>query len=182
MVSNPDVRCQQCDKIIERRWQHELKTAKFCGNECKLAYQKIHPTNDHGKRKTGECIVCGEKFFYWESVRPDARYCCYKCKASDHGRLVRGKNGGRWVGNERGKVSMRNLATRWLPQECAICGWHEATCDAHHIVKNVQEITNMIILCPNHHRKADEGLIPKDYLFKLWSIKYSSLDLLFLLD
>jgi len=63
---------------------------------------------------------------------------------------------------------------------CAICGWHikeqningkylyQKGCEIHHIEavsnggKDVFE--NCILLCPNHHKEADLGLIKKDVL------------------
>jgi hypothetical protein len=63
---------------------------------------------------------------------------------------------------------------------CVICGWkiipkncngkylHQSGCDIHHIIpvreggKDVFE--NCILLCPNHHKEADLGIITKDIL------------------
>jgi len=44
--------------------------------------------------------------------------------------------------------------------KCAICGWHEASCDVHHLVERhnggKNTVENAIVLCPNHHRTAHE--------------------------
>lgn len=170
--------CAFCGKDFNH-WRHEPK--KFCGNKCKFAYQKIHPTNDHGKKKSKPCTVCGKEFFYWPAVRPDAQYCCYACKASDHGRKVSGIKSGNWKGNERSKVSARSLARRYLPAKCAICGWEEAHCDSHHIVlakdNGLNALSNIIILCPNHHRLVHTGLLSPDDLIIAWHKAYDHLQL-----
>lgn len=43
---------------------------------------------------------------------------------------------------------------------CALCGWKNAKCDIHHI-KDVafggtNDMTNLIYVCPNHHREIHE--------------------------
>jgi 5-methylcytosine-specific restriction endonuclease McrA len=39
---------------------------------------------------------------------------------------------------------------------CSICGWHEASCDIHHIIEKSKggndDSSNLVILCPNCHR------------------------------
>lgn len=45
--------------------------------------------------------------------------------------------------------------------KCKICGWKEGRCDIHHIVERkdggTNDITNLVLLCPNHHRLWHEG-------------------------
>ena len=46
------------------------------------------------------------------------------------------------------------------------CGWNLAACDCHHIKSKSQggkyTIDNAIILCPNHHRLVEVGLISNE--------------------
>lgn len=62
----------------------------------------------------------------------------------------------------------RNLHHYLQSLPCTICGWIEATRDVHHIIPSSQEGDNtegnLITLCPNHHRMADEGILTKEYL------------------
>jgi len=173
--------CLFCGESIQRHWPHELKSATFCNNTCKHSYQKTHPTNYHGSKQTDHCKMCGKQFTYYPSVRPNAQYCSNECRHLDHGSKVCGSKGGRWKGAARGKTSIRLFAKRWLPQQCAICGWHAASCDAHHIVplksggENI--LSNMIILCPNHHRMVEEGLLSSTQLFETWEQNYAGLEL-----
>lgn len=52
-----------------------------------------------------------------------------------------------------------------LSLPCSICGWNEATCDLHHIIprKNngSDDVNNLIIVCPNCHRKIHNKKIDK---------------------
>lgn len=54
-------------------------------------------------------------------------------------------------------------------QPCQICGWNTAACDRHHIIPRKEggsdDIDNIIVLCPNHHRLADFGILSKEELF-----------------
>lgn len=178
VIGNP---CKECGRPIVRRWPHELKTTVFCNNDCKFAYQRQHPANYQEKKQIGICQHCGSGFEYYPSVRPRAAYCSYACKAAEHHTKVSGKNSGTWKGNARGKVSARNLATRYFPQHCAKCGWAKASCDSHHIVSvsdgGVNNLSNLIVLCPNHHRMADEGMISIKELQFLWAEAYNHLSL-----
>jgi 5-methylcytosine-specific restriction endonuclease McrA len=70
---------------------------------------------------------------------------CKDCKSRDsrvHGKIKRGKG---------------------LLNKCEVCGWSESVCDRHHIKpisaggRDCQ--SNLIVLCPNCHRKAHFGLI-----------------------
>lgn len=173
--------CRQCGVPITRRWQHELRNAVFCSDSCKVAYQAQHPTNFHGALKMATCKVCGKEFTYYPSVRPTAAYCSNECRSAGQGEKVSGKKSGNWKGETRGKVTARSLAKRYFPRRCVICGWHEASVDAHHIHplksggKNL--LSNIIILCPNHHRLADELLLSEKELDRQWHLAYDSLSL-----
>jgi predicted restriction endonuclease len=60
--------------------------------------------------------------------------------------------------------TFRAMIRREFHDRCAICGWDETPCDVAHIEarKNggYDSIENVTMLCPNHHRKFDLGLIP----------------------
>ena len=75
--------------------------------------------------------------------------------------------------------TIKNDILRAYNHSCAICGWkitddngekcfQQAGCEIHHINpvsnggKDVYE--NLILLCPNHHKQADYGIITKDVL------------------
>ncbi|WP_415379382.1 HNH endonuclease [Halosimplex sp. TS25] len=53
-------------------------------------------------------------------------------------------------------------------QECEWCGEHVDQPEVHHIIPRSEggpnERSNLIVLCPNHHRKADAGAISRSKL------------------
>lgn len=53
-------------------------------------------------------------------------------------------------------------------QKCEWCGEHTDQPEVHHIVPRseggLNERSNLIVLCPNHHRKADAGAISRSKL------------------
>lgn len=59
-------------------------------------------------------------------------------------------------------VGWREAAIREKGNSCEICGWAEASCDVHHRVPisrgGQNTLLNSIVLCPNHHRIAHEGV------------------------
>lgn len=63
---------------------------------------------------------------------------------------------------------------KWKPQQhwpCEQCGWKEASRDKHRIVPGREGGTyrrdNVVILCPNCHRLAEEGKLTRDELARL---------------
>ena len=51
---------------------------------------------------------------------------------------------------------------------CEVCGWKEATRDLHHIIPisegGSNDDTNLVTLCPNHHRCAHNNLVSQEQL------------------
>ena len=54
---------------------------------------------------------------------------------------------------------------------CAVCGWAEASCDSHHLVPKANgganTMENGVVLCPNHHRMAEEGKLSNAQLIEV---------------
>lgn len=72
-----------------------------------------------------------------------------------------------------------NMAMRRIyPNRCMKCGWDDASCDTHHIVPKSKggkfTIENGIILCPNHHRMADFGMISESELRRIKDLAQAS--------
>jgi HNH endonuclease len=59
--------------------------------------------------------------------------------------------------------SWSKAVKRYLGDYCMICGWNEAPCDTHHIIakskSGLNTLKNAIVLCPNHHKLADIGIL-----------------------
>jgi len=73
------------------------------------------------------------------------------------------------------KANLKGLPVfqrRWLyKQPCAVCGWDEASRDVHHMTafdpddpEHSNRLSNLVVLCPNCHRKAHEGKLAKKKL------------------
>lgn len=66
------------------------------------------------------------------------------------------------------KGSWNEAMRRLYPDMCMRCGWHEATCDTHHITPKSNggkySLDNGVLLCPNCHRLATLGLVSADEL------------------
>jgi len=60
---------------------------------------------------------------------------------------------------------------RIFGNKCMICGWKEASCEAHHIIPRskggVNSVYNGVVLCPNHHKLADIKKISVEDLIKI---------------
>lgn len=54
---------------------------------------------------------------------------------------------------------------------CCRCGWHEGTCDFHHIngrkIHNANTEYNISLICPNCHRLVHEDKVKKEDLVPL---------------
>jgi len=65
-------------------------------------------------------------------------------------------------------------ARKVLPKKCMVCGYDKFV-DWHHIIPRKEggthDVRNTIMLCPNHHREADQGLISKKTLLSI-TVKY----------
>jgi len=56
-------------------------------------------------------------------------------------------------------------------RKCERCGWNESTLDIHHIngkkIENCNNLSNLVILCPNCHRLVHTHKIKKEELYQL---------------
>ena len=74
---------------------------------------------------------------------------------------------------------MKTLARKMQTLPCQICGWNEATRDIHHIIpvskggKNID--SNLIAVCPNHHRMIHSKLISETDLFHYKSLNLQTI-------
>lgn len=89
-------------------------------------------------------------------------YCDATCRNVGHAKLMTGRRPKNGI--YKNAVTFRAMIRREFHDRCAICGWDETPCDVAHIEarKNggYDSIENVTMLCPNHHRKFDMGLIP----------------------
>lgn len=123
------------------------------------------------------CKVCGKEF---ETKSNRAIYCSDKCKRAS----IRGKEIPRIIKRQKDMSRDKDKLYSLYKCKCAICGWrisenlviHKGKalpsygCEIHHIVPVSEggsgELDNLIMLCPNCHKKADYGVITREQLRK----------------
>lgn len=151
--------CQICGKELLPR-SKGWRPTRFCSNDCKFVYQRDNPPHRTIGRARKNCLICGTEFSYYASVRQRAQFCSNVCRQRGQRDKMLGK---RYVTTYVNSASFRSVARGQLPKNCALCGWSEGTCDVCHIVARKNggrdEMDNVVILCPNHHRMFDSGKI-----------------------
>lgn len=124
-----------------------------------------------------KCKVCGKEF---ETKSNRAIYCSDKCKRT----AIREKEKPSLIKRAKDMSRDKDKIYSLYGCKCAICGWqisdklinHEGKtlrsygCEIHHIVPASEggngELDNLIMLCPNCHKKADYGVIAREELRK----------------
>lgn len=120
-----------------------------------------------------ECPICGKRFV---PNSGNQKYCSPKCcrMAETERNIV--KIAKRNAIQDKAKRENRNLIVAY-GFKCAICGWRLPSneplkhgCQLHHI-KHVSDggtnnVSNLILLCPNCHKMAHSGFIPESELRK----------------
>lgn len=117
--------------------------AKFCTLSCRTTF-----TNKRRMAKKYLCKNCAKTY---TSKNINTKYCSKRCsdKCSHNKRKLDAE--------QREKVDI--LKSRG----CEICNWDKASRDIHHLIPvskgGTNDLTNLITLCPNHHRMADQEKI-----------------------
>jgi hypothetical protein len=150
--------CGYCEQPIPYRGPRRLAAAKYCSVACMRAAERERNARNGTGRLTKACEVCGAEFSYYASVRPQAAYCSQSCKSIGHGR----KMTGRILYGKNSPSTFRKAIRAKFLDRCAICGWAEGPCDVAHIIPGAGDAPeNVTMLCPNHHRMYDRGLLPE---------------------
>ena len=163
--------CKFCGKMLNKSQK------VFCSQSCSAKYN-----NKFISRKTKEsrtCVVCGKDFMCSVHVKK-CNSVCDDCKK--HNRPH----------NKEAKFILdysKRTVTKILKRSghgCEICGWNDETCDIHHITPvskgGTNEHDNLIIVCPNCHRKCHNNRFSEDFLrsksikntFKDWKTYYNN--------
>ena len=121
------------------------------------------------------CVVCGKPIT--KRTSNNVKYCSEHCA-----RLAQGRKNVKHISERNTALSaIRSLVQSAYNYKCAICGWQNTGeemlngrgnlshgCEIHHIVPaskgGTEEWTNLILLCPNHHKQANLGLISESEL------------------
>lgn len=154
------LRCNDCSN----EWSTRAQNAMFVG---KGLTQHQCPNCKNNNERNGqffECAYCGKQIYRSkkdiEENKSGFYYCCRE-HGNIHKNLLRQQNG-EWEDS----TNYRLKAFAAYEHKCACCGWQEdeRILEVHHIDSNRQHnnIENLIILCPNCHRKITLGY----YTFK----------------
>jgi hypothetical protein len=134
--------------------------ANFCSISCAAKHNNANRALTPYEKF---CKHCGNKF---NTVVNTALYCSTRCKTKHT--YKKRHNGFRYNEDYYALIS----------SACELCGWKEASRDIHHIIpiaKNgTNDTTNLVTLCPNHHRMAHHNLISQEQLTKVASARTMS--------
>lgn len=163
--------CLQCGKPIlcqPEQNANSIKQKKFCNHSCAAIYN-----NTHRKKKQYFCQKCG--VLIGEGYENCAhRKCCDKCasRATDWSQISYGyaKSLRLYQVNSRIRELARTKYYKTHPQlKCEICGYAKHV-EVHHIkgistfsdetpVSVINDDSNLIGLCPNHHWEIEHNLL-----------------------
>jgi len=161
------VQCKNCGTAFDPKWIRQ----KFCCQSCSAIYNnKRRVVSDDQKmkvrtallgrerpalrtRKPKPCQECGLEFL---PDRPRRRFCSHDCWLKARG------------ASDRKQISyrtFRKIIKRAFPDwKCPFCDW-KATYDVHHINgRSSNDISDLVMICPNHHSAVHHGLMSKDKL------------------
>lgn len=167
--NNPNY-CLECGNLIEITGApNEARKKKFCNHSCAAIYNN----KEYPKRFKSEdrfCSICGEQ------KNRESEMCkfCRKALATEKRYQTPVKNFV-YEGNARVKYSqIRKMARQFIelweiPLICRACGYdtHVQVCHIKPIavfeeagrIIDVNNPSNLICLCPNHHWELDNGYI-----------------------
>jgi hypothetical protein len=170
--TNPSY-CTNCNTIIKVKENEKVQTArrkKFCCSSCSANYN-----NKLRKVKPKErCPICNT-----EIERLSLTCKKHRGLLSDSSNLyVFNKTKGQFKTEKRGYQNWRSLITKMakrvylsnnLPLSCVVCGY-DSTFDVCHIkavsdfddetiIGEINNVSNLIALCPNHHWELDHGVL-----------------------
>lgn len=144
-------KCQECKKpFFAPPREINRGNGRFCSKSCGIKHSnRVRDAVFHNHI----CKHCGRTYTTNYKI---SFYCSRSCKAKDY--YYRAKT------HSYDGVILNRL--RSLP--CEICGWKESTRDVHHILssrKGGKDIfSNLVCLCPNHHRMVHTNLISQNDL------------------
>lgn len=153
--------CKRCEKTFEADIrEHNRGNAHYCSLKCANVGRVFDQKHDK------LCRHCGKGF---QTASPNASYCSTSCKQKSY-RLKSKVEG----------TNMKYLYKDLQHTPCQICGWKESIRDIHHIIpvskggKNL--LSNLIVICPNHHRMIHKGLITLEDILR-FKEKYEKVDM-----
>jgi len=169
--------CEQCKKGHDGTYG----SGRFCSRACankrdrpEEVRKKISNAVNHSnlirgtvkgyKKHLYTCDKCGKGFENEYRIKKERYKHCLACRRIVSRAVLDAKSIKDFSKRTVTKIMKRANVC------CALCGWKEASCDIHHIVAKskggTNNMDNLIILCPNCHRKVHFNLIVKEVMFQ----------------
>lgn len=154
--ANPTI-CSLCKQPIplKGRKPSTCRSMKFCNHSCSARQRNL----SHPKPLQGACAVCNA------TISAKNKYCkpCRNSNATQLRLRTKSEAGRRTIAEDA------RYATRDREQRCAICNYGVFVDTAHitavkdfpgtALLIEINAPSNLVLLCPNHHREFDRGLI-----------------------
>jgi hypothetical protein len=146
--------CKWCNKeFLADSREVNRGGAKFCSLSCSANF-----TNLYKVEILKTCKFCEHPY---KTKSKTSLYCSKTC--TNKARRARSVKSGN-QGTHRGALQRKVIKILGLSEfKCFICNWNESFCDIHHIKPKASggsdDLDNLTVLCPNHHRLADRKLL-----------------------
>lgn len=170
-----EYKCHWCGKVIDYK-PCAARKMKYCSRKC------FGEATTAKHSITCACEFCGKEFT--KRTSDSKRFCSQLCAArgtavEKFGYSIDEQR--KLSKNQNSHQSATKLAKKILGDKCAICGWEEETCDVHHIKPRSESgshsLTNLIVVCPNHHRLIRNHKISDDEVWHIWQERYGTIKL-----
>ena len=132
---------------------------------------------------TKTCPICGKEFAYKKYAGAERKYCSSNCARLANTKQAYRRNPERLSNYDHKGYLSKTIVNRYSGR-CAICGWRATEelitvrnrkqyaygNEIHHIIAvedgGAATESNLILLCPNHHKQANLGLLSIEELQK----------------
>lgn len=151
--------CEECGELFQAEHKEINRgNCKYCSLSCAGKNQR-----KNAQIYTMQCICCNQPF---QAKYRTAKYCSRSCKLKTYRENQKGT-----------EQSIKTFYRMLADVPCEICGWKECARDLHHIIPvskgGKNSISNLISLCPNHHRMVHQNLVSQDALFRALKLRLS---------
>jgi 5-methylcytosine-specific restriction endonuclease McrA len=150
--------CAVCGKTF---YEWASQPHRTCGDPaCYAQWQRLTTTARGRNTTVVTCDYCGKTLLRFPSQVRERNYCNRFCQFQGQGSIISGFNNGNWRGGSTRyfmlQASIRDGHRR------VVCGFDLAV-DVHHVTPRskggTDDLSNLLTLCPNHHRLAHRGII-----------------------
>lgn len=182
-----NVKCENCGKeltISKHRYDSNETKHFFCDNSCAAKYNNkirkrktknnVEWIGEEHKKGYDKCPICGKLKHYKSDL-------CSDCRNKEKRKNIKNRtlgsyvDGHHYLGTKCGDIrrdARRTIEESKREKVCAYCHNHEFDdiLEVHHIkgilefdrsatVGEINDESNIVWLCPNHHRMLEMGLI-----------------------